>query len=104
MSPNEPTNPRQERHEVDPSPRGWTRFSWFGPGFIWMVSSVGSGSVLFTPRVGARYGFELLWIAILGAFLTWVIIREIGRYTVVSGKTILDGYGECRDPRTGQSG
>ncbi|MBE0428295.1 MAG: Nramp family divalent metal transporter [Thermoleophilia bacterium] len=64
-----------------------------------MVSSVGSGSILFTPRVGSRYGYELLWAALLVAFLTWVIIREIGRYTVVSGRSILEGYYGIPGPR-----
>lgn len=62
------------RQTVDPAPHGWDRLRWLGPGLLWMVSSVGSGSVLFTPRVGSRYGLELLWIAVLGGFLTWVII------------------------------
>lgn len=57
-----------------------------------MVASVGSGSVLFTPRIGARYGYELLWIALIVFFLMFVMIREVGRYTVVTGKTIFDGY------------
>jgi Mn2+/Fe2+ NRAMP family transporter len=87
------------RETVDRAPYGWGRFRWFGPGLLWMVSSVGSGSVLFTPRVGSRYGLSLLWIAILGAFLTWVIIREIGRYTVITGKTILDGYSDVPGPQ-----
>ena len=87
------------RTKVDRAPTGWDRFRWFGPGLLWMVASVGSGSVLFTPRVGSRYGLALLWIAILGAFLTWVIIREIGRYTVITGKTILDGYAGVPGPR-----
>jgi len=29
-------------------PKGIKRFQWYGPGLLWMVSSVGSGSVLFT--------------------------------------------------------
>ena len=57
-----------------------------------MISSVGSGSVLFTPRVGARYGFELLWVALIIIFLMWIMIREVGRYSVVTGKTIFDGF------------
>jgi Mn2+/Fe2+ NRAMP family transporter len=86
------------REKIEPPPSGWDRFRWFGPGLLWMVASVGSGSVLFTPRIGSRYRLQLLWIALLGAFLTWVIIREIGRYTVVTGKTILDGYREVPGP------
>ena len=48
--------------------------------------------MLFTPRVGARYGFELLWVALIIIFLMWVMIREVGRYPVVTGKTIFDGF------------
>ena len=44
-------------------PRGWGRLLWLGPGFLWMVSAAGSGELLFTPRVGALYGYALLWAA-----------------------------------------
>jgi Mn2+/Fe2+ NRAMP family transporter len=90
---------KQRRHTVKPVPASWERFKWYGPALIWMVSSVGSGSILFTPRVGSRYGYSLLWAAFFVAFLTWVIIREIGRYTVVSGRTILDGYSGLKGPK-----
>jgi Mn2+/Fe2+ NRAMP family transporter len=90
---------RQLRDRIAPVPTGWDKLKWYGPGLIWMVSSVGSGSILFTPRVGSRYGYELLWAAFFVAFLTWVIIREMGRYTVVSGRTILDGYNGLPGPR-----
>jgi Mn2+/Fe2+ NRAMP family transporter len=93
------TRERQVRDTVEPIPTRWERFKWYGPGLIWMVSSVGSGSILFTPRVGSRYGYGLLWASFFVAFLTWVIIREIGRYTVVSGRTILDGYNGLPGPR-----
>ena len=89
----------RKRESVAEPPAGWSRLKWFGPGLLWMVASVGSGSVLFTPRVGSRYRFDMLWIALLGGFLTWVIIKEIGRYTVVTGKTILEGYGDVHGPK-----
>ncbi len=73
-------------------PKGKDRLKWYGPGLMWMISSVGSGSVLFTPRVGARYGFEFLWVALVIIFLMWIMIREVGRYSVVTGKTIFDGF------------
>src|SRR5690606_6784609 len=81
----------EKRDQVPPAPRGWDRFRWYGPGLLWMLSSVGSGSVLFTPRVGARYGYILLWAVLLVIFFQWVWSREVGRYTVVSGRTLLDG-------------
>ena len=73
-------------------PTGKDRLKWYGPGLMWMISSVGSGAVLFTPRVGARYGFEFLWVALIIIFLMWIMIREVGRYSVVTGKTIFDGF------------
>ena len=81
----------QRKHSPEP-PKGKERFKWYGPGLMWMISSVGSGSVLFTPRVGAKYGFEFLWVALIIIFLMWIMIREVGRYSVVTGKTIFDGF------------
>ena len=83
-----------------PSPPGRReRWKWYAPGLLWMISSVGSGSVLFTPRVGSRYGYELLWVALVVIVFMWVMIREVGRYTVVTGRTILDGYHQVPGPR-----
>lgn len=89
----------QLRERVPPAPRGARTLRWLGPGLLWMMSSVGSGSVLFTPRIGARYQYELLWLALLVCFLMWVMIREAGRYTVVSGETLLQGLSRLPGPR-----
>jgi Mn2+/Fe2+ NRAMP family transporter len=49
-----------------------------------MISSVDSGSVLFTPRIGSRYEYGLLWMALIVIFFMWVMIREVGWYSVVT--------------------
>ena len=73
---------------------------WSGPALAvgrWLftvmltVSAVGSGSILFTPRVGSEYGYELLWLLWGVALLMWVMIREAGRFAVLTGRTLLDG-------------
>ncbi|MBX9470393.1 Nramp family divalent metal transporter [Microcella sp.] len=87
------------RGETPEAPRGRQRWGWFAPGLLWMISSVGSGSVLFTPRIGAQYGYELLWVAVIVVALMWVMIREVGRYTVVTGRSILEGFSELPGPR-----
>jgi Mn2+/Fe2+ NRAMP family transporter len=63
------------------------------------MSAVGSGSVLFTPRVGSVYGYTLLWLLLGVAVLMWVMIREAGRYAVVTGRTLLDGFSTLPGPR-----
>lgn len=83
---------KEMRKQSPDIPTGKKRLKWYGPGLMWMISSVGSGSVLFTPRVGAKYGFELLWVALIIIFLMWIMIREVGRYSVVTGRTIFDGF------------
>lgn len=84
----------ERREHIPTPPSGWQTLKWYGPGLVWMVSAVGSGSVLFTPRVGARYGYEFVWMAMIFFFFMFVMIREVGRYTVVTGKTIFEGYGD----------
>ena len=87
------------REAVAPAPRGRDRLPWYGPGFIWIVASIGSGNVLFTPRVGSRYEYTLLWAALLVMLVIWVVLREVGRYTLVSGRSILSGYHALPGPR-----
>jgi len=65
-----------------------------------MVSAAGSGELLFTPRIGALYGYTLLW-ALLGAVVfKWFINREVGRFTVCTGKAILDGFNTIPGPKS----
>ncbi|MFB6130318.1 MAG: Nramp family divalent metal transporter [Salinigranum sp.] len=48
--------------------------------------------------MGARYQYQLVWAALLVGLFTWIIISEIGRYTVVSGNTVLHGYEQLPGP------
>lgn len=85
-------------NSVSKAPEGFKKLKWYAPGLLWMLSSVGSGSVLFTPRIGSKYGYQLLWAALMVIFFQWVMIREIGRYTVATGKTFLKGLKEIPGP------
>jgi Mn2+/Fe2+ NRAMP family transporter len=87
------------RGDVPAPPRGWERLAWWGPGVLWAMSAVGSGSVLFTPRVGSQYGYSFLWLLLAVACLMWVMIREAGRFTVATGRSMLDGFATLPGPR-----
>jgi len=80
------------RPHIAQPPRGSQRLLWLGPGFLWMVSAAGSGELLFTPRIGALYGYSLLWALLAAVILKWFINREIGRFTVCTGATVLEGF------------
>mgnify|MGYP003630769041 CR=1 FL=1 len=87
------------RNWVSQAPEGWRRVSWYGPGLLWMLSAVGTGSILFTPRVAAVYQYELLWLMLLVVFFMWVMIREMARFSLVTGHTMLEGMHTLRGPR-----
>lgn len=80
-------------------PRGRARLAWLGPGFLWMVSAAGSGELLFTPRVGAMHGYALLWAMVIAIAFKWCINREVGRFAVCTGETLLQGFGALPGPR-----
>lgn len=66
---------------------------WLGPGITWMAAGAGgAGELLFPPRVGSLYGYAFLWALLLAILLKWFINREIGRYAVSTGSSLLNGY------------
>lgn len=79
-------------NQIPAPPVGKDKLKWLGPGFLWMVSAAGSGELLFSPRVGSLYGYTLVWAMIAAVVFKWFINREIGRYTVCTGETVIDGF------------
>lgn len=87
------------RGEVAVPPEGRQKLRWYGPGLMWMLSAVGTGSILFTPRVASVYQYELFWLLLLVVFFMWVMIREMARFSVVTGRTVLEGIHTLSGPR-----
>jgi Mn2+/Fe2+ NRAMP family transporter len=90
---------KADSRKLPDPPRGKDRWKWFGPGFLWMVSAAGSGELLFTPRVGSMYGYALIWALLTAVALKWFINREVGRYTVCTGQTVIDGFAAIPGPK-----
>lgn len=94
------TAAQQERKEGIPKPpKGGERLKWLGPSFLWMLSAAGSGELLFTPRIAALYGYSLLWALLAAVILKWFINGEVGRFTVCTGATILEGFKQLPGPK-----
>jgi Mn2+/Fe2+ NRAMP family transporter len=84
---------------VPRAPRGYGILFWIGPGIIWMISAIATGELLFTPRVASLYGYTLLWAMIAAIVLKAIVAREIGRYAIVTGGSILHGMRRLTEPR-----
>jgi Mn2+/Fe2+ NRAMP family transporter len=86
---------------IKASPSTWKeKLRWLGPGITWMAAGAGgAGELLFPPRVGSLYGYAFLWALLLAILLKWFVNREIGRYSVSTGRSLLDGYKKLPGPR-----
>ncbi|MBE9104866.1 Nramp family divalent metal transporter [Nostoc cf. edaphicum LEGE 07299] len=89
----------QNTVNIPDSPKGWDNLKWLGPSFLWMLSAAGSGELLFTPRIAALYGYTLLWALLAAVVLKWFINGEVGRFSVCTGATILEGFKQLPGPK-----
>jgi Mn2+/Fe2+ NRAMP family transporter len=68
------------------------RVRQIGPGLLAAAAGVGAGDLVATMVAGAKYGNALLWAALLGTVLKIALAEGVGRWQVVSGATMLDGW------------
>jgi hypothetical protein len=67
-------------------------FMLLGPGVIWMALAQGSGELIWWPYVIAKYGLAFLFLLIPACLLQYPLNYEIGRYTVLTGESIFQGF------------
>ncbi|MEX0719571.1 MAG: Nramp family divalent metal transporter [Balneolaceae bacterium] len=63
-----------------------------GPGLFIIGYNVGTGSVTTMAATGAEYGMMLAWPLLLSCIFTYVLIVVFGKYTVVTGDTVIYSY------------
>lgn len=68
------------------------RLRLIGPGIVVAVTGVGAGDLMASLLAGARYGYVLLWAAIVGCIVKIALAEAAGRYHLATGSTILDGW------------
>lgn len=76
----------------DKPPSGWARWRLIGPGIVVAVTGVGAGDLVATLVAGARFGYALLWAAVIGAVLKIALAEGVGRYHLATGSTLLEGW------------
>lgn len=84
---------------VSEAPKGIDRLKWIGPAIIWIISAIATGELIFTPRIASLYGYTVLWAMLLAVFLKTLLAREIGRYAVVTGSSLLEGIKNLPGPK-----
>lgn len=63
-----------------------------GPGIVWMALAQGSGELIWWPYIIAKYGLGFLFLLIPACLLQYPLNYEIGRYTLLTGESIWQGF------------
>jgi hypothetical protein len=63
-----------------------------GPGVIFMALAQGSGELIWWPYIIAKYGLTFLFLLLPACLLQFPVIYEIGRYTLLTGESIFQGF------------
>ncbi|MBW5480991.1 Nramp family divalent metal transporter [Streptomyces bambusae] len=76
---------------AQPRPR---KASWrlIGPGIVVAATGVGAGDLVATLIAGSKYGYTLLWAAVIGCLVKISLAEAAGRWHLATGRTLFDGW------------
>ena len=63
-----------------------------GPGIVVAATGVGAGDLVATLIAGSRFGYALLWAAVVGCVVKIALSEGSARYHLATGSTILAGW------------
>lgn len=61
------------------------------PGIFLIGYNIGTGSITSMSKAGANFGLELLWAILISCIITYYLINQFSRYTMITGETIIQG-------------
>lgn len=82
------STPQDVERTTDDTPR----WKVIGPGLVVAATGVGAADLVATLVAGAKFGYTLLWVAVLGAVIKVVLVEGAGRYSLATGRTIFEGW------------
>lgn len=84
------TRPPGEGDHAAPPATG--RWKLIGPGIVAAATGVGAGDLVATLIAGSRFGYALLWAAVIGCIVKIALAEGSARYHLATGSTMLDGW------------
>mgnify|MGYP001816995548 FL=1 len=68
---------------------GW--WTILGPGLLVAATGIGAGDLATASFSGSILGTAILWAAVVGAFLKYVVTEGLARWQLATGDTLLEG-------------
>ena len=70
-----------------------------GPGILLAATSIGASHLVHSPRAGALYGTQLLWLIVACHVFKYPAFEFGPRYAAATGKSLLAGYARVPGPK-----
>ncbi|MGP5007992.1 Nramp family divalent metal transporter [Brachybacterium tyrofermentans] len=70
-------------------PAKWTLI---GPGLLVAATGIGAGDLVATLVAGSRFGYALLWAAVVGVVIKIFLVEGAARWTLATGHSIFEGW------------
>ncbi|MBM7585377.1 Mn2+/Fe2+ NRAMP family transporter [Bacillus pakistanensis] len=68
------------------------KLKFVGPGLIVAATGVGAGDFIMATIAGTSFGWSLMWVIAVGAYIKYVLSEGVGRWYLATGKTFLQGW------------
>jgi Mn2+/Fe2+ NRAMP family transporter len=78
----------------------WARLARIvGPGAIIASVTVGTGETIFSPRLGAVFGYSMLWVILAAVVFKAVLVYTGGRHLVLAAEHPMQAWARLPGPR-----
>ena len=69
-----------------------SRIKGVGPGFVYVLTILGTGDLITNSAAGAGYGYSLIWALGLTLVFRYVWVNTSAKYVLVTGESLMQGY------------
>ncbi|WP_432104938.1 Nramp family divalent metal transporter [Streptomyces sp. bgisy091] len=77
--------------ELGNQPRN-SSWRYIGPGIVVAATGVGAGDLVATLIAGSKFGYTLMWAAVIGCLVKISLAEAVGRWHLATGRTLFDGW------------
>lgn len=85
---------RMPRTDRPRTPRSLPRLAWLiGPALVAGVAYLDPGNVASNMTAGARYGYLLVWVVVIGNVMAWLIQYLSAKLGIVTGRSLPETLG-----------
>ncbi|MDQ0794313.1 Mn2+/Fe2+ NRAMP family transporter [Streptomyces sp. B1I3] len=78
--------------EAGAAPPRKPSWSYIGPGIVVAATGVGAGDLVATLIAGSKFGYTLMWAAVIGCLVKISLAEAVGRWHLATGRTLFDGW------------